>query len=114
MAAHKVPASLRPRCIRGGSSVAATPVYQSTSLPVYQSTSLPRINGNCEVECRVVVTKENLQGCDAYAGSKTRTLQGQYCFSLQCSLVILQNRILSQLWTAQRQKFRSALRSSLF
>jgi hypothetical protein len=27
MAAHKGPVSLRPRCIRGGSSVAAIPVY---------------------------------------------------------------------------------------
>jgi hypothetical protein len=27
MAAHKGPASLRPRCTRGGSSVAAIPVY---------------------------------------------------------------------------------------
>jgi hypothetical protein len=32
MAAHKGPASLRPRCTRSGSSVAAIPVYQSTSL----------------------------------------------------------------------------------
>jgi hypothetical protein len=31
MAAHKGPASLRPRCIRSGSSVAAIPVYQSSS-----------------------------------------------------------------------------------
>jgi hypothetical protein len=30
MAAHKGPASLRPRCTRSGSSVAAIPVYQST------------------------------------------------------------------------------------
>jgi hypothetical protein len=29
MAAHKGPASLRPRCIRSGSSVAAIPVHQS-------------------------------------------------------------------------------------
>jgi hypothetical protein len=28
MAAHKGPASLRPRCTRSGSSVAAIPVYQ--------------------------------------------------------------------------------------
>jgi hypothetical protein len=34
MAAHKGPASLRPRCTRSGSFVAAIPVYQSTSLPV--------------------------------------------------------------------------------
>jgi hypothetical protein len=32
MAAHKGPASLRPRCTRSGSSVARIPVYQSTSL----------------------------------------------------------------------------------
>jgi hypothetical protein len=30
MAAHKGPASLRPRCTRSGSSVAAISVYQST------------------------------------------------------------------------------------
>jgi hypothetical protein len=30
MTAHKGPASLRPRCTRSGSSVAAIPVYQST------------------------------------------------------------------------------------
>jgi hypothetical protein len=30
MAAHKGPASLRPRCTRSGSSVAAIPIYQST------------------------------------------------------------------------------------
>jgi hypothetical protein len=30
MAAHKGPASLRPRCTRTGSSVAAITVYQST------------------------------------------------------------------------------------
>jgi hypothetical protein len=35
MAAHKGPASLRPRCTRSVSSVAAIPIYQST---VYQST----------------------------------------------------------------------------
>jgi hypothetical protein len=29
MAAHKGPASLRPRCTRGGSCVAAIPVYES-------------------------------------------------------------------------------------
>jgi hypothetical protein len=29
MAAHKGPASIRPRCTRGGSSVAAIPVYPS-------------------------------------------------------------------------------------
>jgi hypothetical protein len=29
MAAHKGPASLRPRCTRGGSPAAATPIYQS-------------------------------------------------------------------------------------
>jgi hypothetical protein len=29
MAAHKGPASLRPRCTRSGSSVAAIPVYQA-------------------------------------------------------------------------------------
>jgi hypothetical protein len=29
MAAHKGPASSRPRCTRSGSSVAAIPVYQS-------------------------------------------------------------------------------------
>jgi hypothetical protein len=39
MAVHKGPASLRPRCTRSGSSVAAIQVYQSTILPVYQSTS---------------------------------------------------------------------------
>jgi hypothetical protein len=38
MAAHKGSANLRPRCTRSGSSVAAIPVYHSTSLPVYQST----------------------------------------------------------------------------
>jgi hypothetical protein len=32
MAAHKGPASLRPRCTRSGSSVATIPVYQSTVL----------------------------------------------------------------------------------
>jgi hypothetical protein len=32
MAAHKGPASLRPRCTQGGSSVAAIPVYQSTDV----------------------------------------------------------------------------------
>jgi hypothetical protein len=32
MAAHIGPASLRPRCTRSGSSVAAIPVYQSTHL----------------------------------------------------------------------------------
>jgi hypothetical protein len=40
MAAHKWPASSRPRCTRSGSSVAAIPVYQSRSPhqnPVYNS-----------------------------------------------------------------------------
>jgi hypothetical protein len=33
MAAHKGPSSLRPRCTRSGSSVAAMPVYQSNTPP---------------------------------------------------------------------------------
>jgi hypothetical protein len=33
MAAHKGPASLRPRCIHGGSPVAAMPVYHLHILP---------------------------------------------------------------------------------
>jgi hypothetical protein len=33
MVAHKGPASLRPRCTRSGTSVAAIPVYQSSSHP---------------------------------------------------------------------------------
>ena len=48
---------------------------------------IPRRNGNCEVEYRVVVTKENLKGCDTYSGSNTQTLRGQHCFFLQGSRV---------------------------
>jgi hypothetical protein len=33
MTAHKGPGSSRPRCTRGGSCVAATPIYQSTKTP---------------------------------------------------------------------------------
>jgi hypothetical protein len=33
MAAHKGPASLRPRCTRSGSSIAAIPVYIPTGIP---------------------------------------------------------------------------------
>jgi hypothetical protein len=36
MAAHKGPVSLKPRCTRSGSSVAAIPVFQSTLSDVYE------------------------------------------------------------------------------
>jgi hypothetical protein len=38
MAAHKGPAGLRPRCTRGGSSVAAIPVYHLSSRKCLSST----------------------------------------------------------------------------
>jgi hypothetical protein len=37
MAAHRGPASLRPRCTRSGSSVAVIPVYCATSQKVMGS-----------------------------------------------------------------------------
>jgi hypothetical protein len=46
MAAHKGPASLRPRCTRSGSSVAAIPVYQSLAF-LSSSSSYVQSQTNC-------------------------------------------------------------------
>jgi hypothetical protein len=44
MAAHKRPASLRPRCTQSGSSVAALPVYVPPTAPYAGSCSVSRAN----------------------------------------------------------------------
>jgi hypothetical protein len=77
MAVHSGPASLRPRCTRGGSSVAAIPFYYP---PIYRSALMrrtPVVNaGDSNGYTFLVFIKENATGrylTFTYASSLPRT-----------------------------------------
>jgi hypothetical protein len=74
MAAHKGHASSRSRCTRGGSSVAAIPVYQSPSLPIY-----PHNRG-----AYLICTDILIGGRDSSGGILTRGRDGR---QKSCSLI---------------------------
>jgi hypothetical protein len=86
MAVHKGPASLRPRCTRSGSSVAAIPVYQSTIIDIHLTTKV-RLSAALSLlppVCLQGVRRESPFFNFSYSASKfssdTRRVTSTFCF----------------------------------